>query len=141
METTSHPAVIATRPAKEPLNVMETSGFPYLIHVVARATKVAAAAARFVVIAMSPRFVAAPVVEPQLNPNQQNHRMKTPNTPSGRLCPGIPFTEPSLLYFPILGPNIFAPMKASTPPTICTAVDPAKSWNPRFDSQPPPQIQ
>ena len=32
-------------------------------------------------------------------------------------------------------------VKAHTPPTMCTAVEPAKSWKPISESQPPPQIQ
>ncbi len=46
--TASQPAVIATRPAKEPFKVMETSGFLYLIHVVIIVATVAVAAARLV---------------------------------------------------------------------------------------------
>ena len=33
------------------------------------------------------------------------------------------------------------PIKAATPPTICTAQEPAKSWNPIWLINPPPQIQ
>ena len=33
---------------------------------------------------------------------------------------------PSLSYFPIRGPRIFAPISAQSPPTICTAVEPAE---------------
>ena len=34
-----------------------------------------------------------------------------------------------------------APIRAATPPTICTAQEPAKSWNPIWLINPPPQIQ
>ena len=88
---------------------------------------VAATAERFVVIAISPMDVDAAVVDPALNPNQQNHSINTPSAPITILCPGIAFAFPSELYFQIRGPTILAPTSAQTPPTICTAVDPAKS--------------
>ena len=59
-------------------------------------TKVAAQAARFVVIAMCPSSGTTAVVLPQLNPNQQNHKINTPSAPSGMLCPGIACGLPSL---------------------------------------------
>ncbi len=34
-----------------------------------------------------------------------------------------------------------APSRAMTPPTLCTAAEPAKSWKPMLCSQPPPHIQ
>ena len=53
-ETVSQPAVIATRPARDPFRDIETSGFLYLIHVMARTVTVATAAARFVVTKILP---------------------------------------------------------------------------------------
>ena len=76
--------------------------------------------ARLVVIAISPRFVEAAVVEPQLKPNQQNQRINTPRAAMERLCPGIARAFPSLSYFPIRGPRILAPTSAQIPPTIWT---------------------
>ena len=144
--TASHPAVMATRPAREPLRVMDTSGFLYRIQVIIITAVVAVAAARLVVtkISAAERIASSPVmetVEQPLKPNQQNHRMKTPRAPRGRLWPGMARGLPSLPYLPMRGPRIFAPTRAATPPTMCTAVEPAKSWKPSWDSQPPPQIQ
>jgi hypothetical protein len=51
------------------------------------------------------------------------------------LCPRIAFGFPSFVYFPSLGPSTIAPASASHPPTECTTVDPAKSWNPLAASQ------
>ena len=61
----------------------------------------------------NPFFAAAP-----LKPYHPNQRMKQPKAPIVILCPGIPFGLPSLLNFPIRGPNILAPIKAVIPPTI-----------------------
>ena len=62
------------------------------------------------------------------------------------LCPGNALTfvilpDLSFTNFPIRGPSILAPMSAERPPTIWMAQEPAKSWNPICESQPPPQIQ
>ncbi len=130
-DTTSHPAVIATSPASAPFKVMETSGFLYLIQVIIITIAAAAAAAMLVVTKMFAAVSIEPsvieTVEPPLKPNQQNHSMNTPSAPSVRLCPGIALDLPDFEYFPIRGPSIFAPTSAATPPTICTAVEPAKS--------------
>ena len=50
IDTTSQPAVIATRPASEPLRVMDTSGLPYFIQVIVIATIDETAGATVVVI-------------------------------------------------------------------------------------------
>src|SRR5699024_7827155 len=85
--------------------------------------------------------LSMPTVDAPLKPNQQNQRMKTPSAAKVMLCPSIARGLPSLSYLPIRGPKIFAPTSAQIPPTICTAVEPAKSWKPSCASQPPPQIQ
>ena len=144
-ETVSHPAVMATRPARDPLRDMETSGFLYLTHVMISTVTVATAAARFVVTKILPAVtMASPsmlTVEAPLNPNQQNQRINTPKAPTVRLCPGMALDLPLFEYFPIRGPRMTAPINAATPPTICTAQEPAKSWNPIWLIKPPPQIQ
>ena len=124
---------------------METSGLPYLAQVNKSVTKVAVTADRFVFKKIVPikASVSSPVaatVEAPLNPNQANQRMKTPSAPSVRLWPGMTCALPSL-YLPIRGPTRAAPTRAATPPTICTAVEPAKSMKPICANQPPPQIQ
>ena len=106
---------------------------------------VATAAARLVVTKILPALtIASPsilTVEAPLNPNQQNQRINTPKAPTVRLCPGIAFDLPPFVYLPIRGPRMMAPIRAATPPTICTAQEPAKSWNPIWLINPPPQIQ
>ena len=109
-------------------------------------TQQATAADMLVLTKISPAEtrVSSPVmetVEAPLNPNQQNQRMNTPSAPRDRLWPRIARGLPSLSYLPSRGPRVAAPMQAQMPPTICTAVEPAKSWKPRSLSQPPPQIQ
>ena len=59
----------------------------------------------------------------------------------GQVVPRMARGLPSLPYLPRRGPSIFAPMRAQMPPTMCTAVEPAKSWKPSWLNQPPPQIQ
>ena len=106
---------------------------------------VATAAARLVVTKTRAAVSSAPpvraTVEQPLKPNQQNQRMNTPSAPSVSEWPGIARALPSLPYLPMRGPRIAAPTNAATPPTMCTAVEPAKSWKPICASQPPPQIQ
>ena len=85
--------------------------------------------------------VSMPTVEAPLKPNQQNQRMNTPSAAKVRLWPRIALGFPSLPYLPIRGPSILAPIRAHTPPTMWTQVEPAKSWKPSSLSQPPPQIQ
>ena len=79
--------------------------------------------------------------EPPLNPNQPNHRMKTPRVTVGMLDGGVARTVPSLRNLPRRGPTTRRPASAAQPPVPCTMVDPAKSWNPSWLSQPPPQVQ
>ena len=146
METISQPAVTATRPPRVALKVMDTSGFLKRIQVKSMQVTVATAADMLVVQKMLPAETMAAslsmaTVEQPLKPNQQNHRMNTPRAAMGRLWPrmarGLPFSS----YLPMRGPRILAPTRAAVPPTMCTAVEPAKSWKPSWLSQPPPQIQ
>ena len=63
-----------------------------------------------------------PMLLSGINPYHPNHKIKHPKAPSVNEFPGIAldFTLPSfvLLYFPIRGPTIIAPIKAAVPPTI-----------------------
>ena len=108
-------------------------------------TTVAVAGAIVVVIKIDascgPVVAAAP-----LNPYHPNQRIKHPRAPITRLCPGnawtfVTFPFLSLENLPILAPSIAAPINAVAPPTMWIAQDPAKSWKPSCESQPPPQIQ
>ena len=119
---TSQGAVIATRPAREALRHMETSGLPYLIQVKIIHTTVAIAGATVVVKNTDPSCSTLVQAAP-LNPYQPSQRINTPRQPIGRLCPGNAFTFvifPSLSFtnLPIRGPNSFAPIKAEIPPTM-----------------------
>ena len=145
-ETQSHPAVMATRPAREALKVMETSGLPYRHQVKIIVTTVAMAAARFVFMKTREAEAASSAVlmatvEPPLNPNQQNQRMKTPRATAVMLWPRMALGLPFLSYLPMRGPRSAAPRQAIRPPTLWTCAEPAKSWKPRVESQPPPQLQ
>ena len=109
-------------------------------------TQQATAAAMLVLTKISPAetmasSVSMATVEQPLKPNQQNHRMNTPSAPRERLWPRMARGVPSFSYLPMRGPRMAAPMQAQTPPTMWTAVEPAKSWKPSWLSQPPPQIQ
>ena len=88
-DTVSHPAVMATSPARAPFRDMDTSGFLYSIQVIAITVMVATAAARLVVTNILPAdTMASPsidTVEAPLNPNQQIQRMNTPRAPTVRL--------------------------------------------------------
>ena len=78
-----------------------------------------AAEAKKVLVATDPirsHLPTAPKVEPGLNPNQPNHRIKAPTADSVKLCPGIALAVPSSLYFPRRGPKTIAPAKAAKPP-------------------------
>ena len=128
---TSHPAVMATRPASEAFRHMETSGLPYFIQVTIMHTTVATEGATVVVRKMEPSSATFTAAAP-LNPYQPSHRMNTPSAPMGRLWPGKAFTfttRPSLPYenLPMRGPSIFAPTRAHTPPTMWMQAEPAKS--------------
>ena len=157
-DTRSQPAVMPTRPASTPLSVSERDGFLYLNQATSNENIPPAQAARLVVrktweIAVRLPSPDAANCEPGLKPNQPNQRMKTPRLASARLCPGMARDFLSLSYFPIRGPRMAAPTRAIQPPTECTTVDPAKSWNvvpnvfiinepsSPFINQPPPQVQ
>src|SRR5437867_4591904 len=91
----------------------------------------------------------APRVEPGLNPNHPNARMKQPVRTRTMSCPMRALDLPSRVYFPMRGPTIMDSANALNPPTACTTPEPAKSQYPlpkpklapRLDSQPPPQAQ
>jgi hypothetical protein len=53
--------------------------------------------------------------DPGLKPNHPN-KINTPKAPNIKLCPGIAFTVPSVLYFPILGPTKAAATNDAQPP-------------------------
>src|SRR5580700_4227210 len=144
---------MATKPAKNPLPVIEASGFPYTNHMYNMAAISPVALASMVLTAIElmrrPPLPEAPRVEPGLKPNQPNAKMRHPVITStiswARMTCGLPSRE----NFPIRGPKIMAIAKALRPPTACTTPDPAKSQyplprpklTPRLASHPPPQAQ
>jgi len=69
----------------------------------------------------------APSVEPGLNPNQPNARMKQPVSTMTMSCARMAFDFPVRSYLPIRGPSIIATANAVIPPTECTTPEPAKS--------------
>src|SRR6188768_3814485 len=66
-------------------------------------------------------------VDPGLNPNHPNARMKQPHSTHMMSCPGMALGLPSRVYFPMRGPRMSAHASAVSPPTECTTPDPAKS--------------
>ena len=77
-----------------------------------------AAAAKQVVTNVSEVSVgSAERTEPPLNPNQPNHKIKTPAEAKGILCPskacGFPFES----NFPIRAPRKYITIRAAHPPT------------------------
>lgn len=87
-------------------------------------------------VPINSQLPTAPSVEPGLNANQPNHNINAPTAAKGKLCPGMAFATPSLLYFPILGPKTMAAAKAENPPIACTAAEPAKSLKPLTANHP-----
>src|SRR4051812_34868228 len=68
-------------------------------------------------------------VEPGLKPYQPNQRITPPSAPRARSCAGMG-PPPSFLNFRLKrGPRMMQPARATTPPTVCTTVEPAKSRN------------
>src|SRR6266508_125766 len=123
-------AVMATSPASMPLTHIPGSGFlngaRFQAQIIAMNAPDAEASIVFTATTEMLRSVAASV-EPGLNPNQPNARMKQPRIASGRLCAASTFELPSLLYLPSLGPITIAPASPVKPPMACTTPDPAKS--------------
>src|SRR5581483_6851672 len=107
VSTNAQGAVIATSPARIPFTDMAGSGFldGPASHIYAMAlTPPDAPAIKVLTAASTARSRPAPVnasAEPGLNPNQPKNKIIVPSTPSGMLCPGIGFAEPSLLKRPM----------------------------------------
>src|SRR3970040_2179275 len=134
--TKAQGAVIATRPARQPFNVIPRSGFPRRIQAGIMEERGAAAAAMLVVVATwAMEGPSAAMVEPGLNPNHPNQRTNTPMAAEVMLWPGMAFTLPPWPYFPIRGPRTMIPARAAHPPMEWTTVDPAKSRHPFPASQ------
>ena len=117
--TNAHAAVIATSAPIAPFSIIERSGFLITIHEVTIAPNTPAAAARFVLSATYAKKPTPPKstesVEPGLNPNQPNQRIKTPSVVNAMLCPGIGWGFPST-YLPIRGPRSRAPARPARAP-------------------------
>ena len=57
------------------------------------------------------------------------------------LWPGTLTGLPPAGYRPRRGPTMMIPASAAHPPTLCTTVDPEKSFIPARARKPPPQTQ
>jgi hypothetical protein len=129
-ETKPEGAVIATSPASMPLAHMPGSGFLNGVRFQAQniaATAPAAEASMVFTATTEMRRSVAARVEPGLNPNQPNARMKVPSSAIGRLCGASRFELPSLLNLPSRGPITIAPARPVKPPMAWTTPEPAKS--------------
>ena len=78
----AHPAVTPTKPAKQALMHIETSGFLFLIQVKIIVVTVATAGAIVVFKKMVANSLADVAAAP-LKPYQPNHKMKAPRAPKG----------------------------------------------------------
>ena len=92
-------------------------------------------------IAVTSAALPSASCDPPLNPNQPNQRMKTPSVTIRMFEGGVGLGVPSRRNLPSLGPTTSTPASAAQPPTPCTMVEPAKSWNPSSCSHPPPHVQ
>ena len=82
----SAPAVIPTKPASEPFNVIERSGFLLRTHEVIIAPTTPAEAARVVVTKTRETLLgSADKTDPPLKPYHPNHNKKTPIDANGIL--------------------------------------------------------
>src|SRR5919198_5116414 len=138
-------AVIATSAAIAPLHAMPMSGFRVLSQIVVSAPITPQAAAMLVTRTMSakrmspfcPVELSALSVEPGLNPNQPNQRMKVARPTNGMLWPGITLGFPSGPYLPRRAPSSSSTANPPVAPVRWTTVEPAKSWEPRLAASQP----
>ena len=90
IETQSAPAVIPTKPAKQPLSTIERSGFFCTNHEVNIADIRPKAAERAVVVKTYATITGfAEKTDAPLNPNHPNQSRNTPKVAKPRLLPGI----------------------------------------------------
>src|SRR5579875_3195997 len=129
---------MATNPASKPLMVKPKSNLPFAgpsqsANNMAPKPPVQAANVVLAAIRPMPSASIADSVLPGLKPYHPNHNKNAPTVATTKLCgAGMPpFTASSLLNRrPNLGPNTIAPAKETTPPMVCTTVEPAKSRKP-----------
>src|SRR5665647_1077373 len=93
---------------------------------IVNAHRIPEAAAKLVFNKMRPTLSLKPKVLAPLNPNQANHRIKTPSTANGIL-------DLRFLIFPLF-PTTINPAKAINPAVVWTTVAPTKSINPKDES-------
>src|SRR5215207_742674 len=132
-EASTNPAagVIATRPATAPAAAPSTLGRPSRIQVAVNQVIAPIAAAVLVTTKALAARPFAPTALPALKPNQPNQRSPAPRTVYVRLCGSI-FS----VLKPTRRPTTSAATRAATPEEMCTTVPPAKSSEPRSNSQP-----
>ncbi len=104
--TKAHGAVIATRPARQPLTDMPRSGLPSHVQLSAVADSMPMNAAVLVVMNMCEIALgSAAIVDPGLNPNQPSQSTKQPMTPDVMLWPGIGCDLPAGAVLPEARPE------------------------------------
>src|ERR1700756_747410 len=119
--TNAHGAVMATKPANMPLHIMAGSGLPVLNIMNRAANNAPDADASIVFTATTAIRLSVPAsVDPGLNPNQPNARIKVPNITMGMSWPGIGLGFPSGPNLPNRAPMTQAPARAIMPPVWCT---------------------
>jgi len=127
----SHPAVMPTRPANNPLESEDTHSILSKSMMSKKTVRPPAAAES--VVFMHTTWIAielepvAPRAEPPLNPYHPNHRIKVPSTTIPTLCGLNSSSAVSESNLPKRGPRKIAPMMPHTAPSMCTMPEPAKS--------------
>mmetsp|Transcript_11968 Transcript_11968/g.33090 ORF Transcript_11968/g.33090 Transcript_11968/m.33090 type:complete len:272 (-) Transcript_11968:602-1417(-) len=123
-----------TRPPKIPLHRAGRSRYPSLTkHMQIPASPPPLAArvvptATFSAARMKPPDSAR--VDPELNPNQPNHKRRVPRPTKAELWGMMGTTFPVASNRPIRGPRMYAATREIVPPTKCTTPLPAKSTTP-----------
>ena len=125
-------AVMATSPARAPFRLEASPKRPKIGRATTTAAISPAAPARLVLartllMTTASVGVARASWDPALNPNQPSQRISTPSVTTSTLDGGVAFTLPSGRNLPRRGPATNTAANAADPPTVCTAVAPAKS--------------
>ena len=131
--TEAQAALMATRPATQPLAQREASGLPKRTRVMAAAASDAQTAESMVLTTTSGGRTCGPAnssAPARFKPDHPIQASRHPNRTKTALWPGMATGMCSLLYLPRRGPRIHAMASAAKPPTAWIAPEPPASRNP-----------
>ena len=114
-----------------PVTAPRALGFPYLIHSTDIQVNAPAAAEIWVTAIAMAALPPAVNALPPLNPNQPTHSIPAPAMVNVMLCGGM-----GCVGKPCRALSTNAVTTAAVPAVMCTTLPPAKSRNPRSNSQP-----